>query len=62
MCTALYRSCHPNAPLVSEVIGLDLREVKKGDERIEILQKEMASRGYLVFRKQGVYTGDEQVL
>jgi taurine dioxygenase len=47
----------------AEVFGLDLRGTSKGkdNELLQVLQKEMASRGYLVFRGQGVLSGDEQV-
>lgn len=49
--------------LGAEVLGLDLRSTSKGkdDELLQVLQKQMAARGYLVFRGQGVLTGDEQV-
>ena len=51
----------PLPVLGAEVSGLDLRVVSKNDQRLPILQKEMSRRGYLVFRGQGVLTGDEQV-
>jgi taurine dioxygenase len=49
--------------LGAEVFGLDLRSTSKDkdDELLQVLQRQMAARGYLVFRGQGVLTGDEQV-
>ena len=38
------------------------RTVTKNSELLPVLQKEMAARGYLVFRDQGILSGDEQVL
>ena len=52
---------HPLSPLGAEVIGLDLRKMKQDSPIIAILQTEMAHRGYLCFRGQGIYDGDEQV-
>jgi len=51
----------PLPVLGAEVTGLDLRAVKKDNHLLPVLQKEMAARGYLVFRGQGVLSGDEQV-
>mmetsp|Transcript_103642 Transcript_103642/g.167138 ORF Transcript_103642/g.167138 Transcript_103642/m.167138 type:complete len:342 (-) Transcript_103642:352-1377(-) len=47
--------------LGAEIIGLDLRKTHKDSKLVPVLQKEMAARGYLVFRGQGVLSGDEQV-
>ena len=46
--------------LGAEVVGLDLRSTKDS-EIVTVLEQQMASRGYLVFRGQGVMSGDEQV-
>lgn len=42
-------------------MGLNLKSTKKDSPLLPALQKEMARRGYLVFRGQGVLSGDEQV-
>lgn len=47
--------------LGAEVTGLDLRTVKPDSKLLPVLEREMAARGYLVFRGQGVLSGDEQV-
>ena len=47
--------------LGAEVSGLDLRNTSRNSPLLPVLQKEMAARGYLVFRGQGVLSGDEQV-
>ena len=48
--------------LGAEVRGLDLRSIKDGSHpAMPVLQSVMADRGYLVFRDQGVLSGDEQV-
>ena len=51
----------PLAVLGAEVIGLDLRTTKKDSKVLPVLEKVMATRGYLTFRGQGVLSGDEQV-
>ncbi|KAJ1414814.1 hypothetical protein B484DRAFT_163713 [Ochromonadaceae sp. CCMP2298] len=48
--------------LGAQVTGVDLRQADSIDvEVIEALQQEMSTRGFLVFKEQGVLTGDEQV-
>lgn len=47
--------------LGAEVSGLDLRHTTRNSPLLPVLQKEMAARGYIVFRGQGVLSGDEQV-
>ena len=54
----------PLEPLGVRVTGLDLRETKyehKPPEVWKALEYEMANRGFLVFKDQGVLTPDEQV-
>ena len=51
----------PITPCGAAVRGLDLRRKDIGDDVLVALQAEMASRGFLVFKQQGVYSGDEQV-
>lgn len=50
----------PIAPLGAAVRGVDLRS-KPPDDVLEALQSAMATRGFLVFKDQGVLSGDEQV-
>jgi len=45
----------------AEVRGLNLRNVDKNHPAVPTLQSVMAARGFLVFRGQGVLSGDEQV-
>jgi hypothetical protein len=47
--------------LGAEVFGMDLRSTPQDSEVLAVLQEEMARRGYIVFRDQGVLSGDEQV-
>lgn len=47
-------------PLGAAVKGLDLRK-KPPEPVLEELQSQMATRGFLVFKDQGVLSGDEQV-
>lgn len=47
-------------PLGASVRGLDLRE-QPPEEVLQALQSMMADRGFLVFKDQGVLSGDEQV-
>jgi taurine dioxygenase len=47
-------------PLGASVRGLDLRQ-KPSEEVVNALQTAMATRGFLVFKDQGVLSGDEQV-
>ena len=47
-------------PLGAAVRGVNLREKPK-EEVLEALQSAMAIRGFLVFKDQGVLSGDEQV-
>mmetsp|Transcript_104978 Transcript_104978/g.169092 ORF Transcript_104978/g.169092 Transcript_104978/m.169092 type:complete len:386 (+) Transcript_104978:2-1159(+) len=51
----------PLEVLGAEVFGMDLRTTPRDSELLPVLQKEMAARGYIVFRGQGVLSGDEQV-
>merc|ERR1712196_356273 len=49
--------------LGAAVEGVDLSKPKEiNREIIETLEKEMSQRGFLVFKKQGVLTGDQQVV
>ena len=48
------------SPLGAAVRGLDLRS-KPSEPVLKELQSVMASRGFLVFKDQGVLSGDEQV-
>lgn len=48
-------------PLGASVRGLDLRRRDISEDVLDALQSEMADRGFLVFKDQGEYTGDEQV-
>lgn len=50
----------PLEPLGAQVSGLDLR-TQPDEDVLEALQLEMAARGFLVFKGQGVLSGDEQV-
>lgn len=50
----------PLAPLGAAVRGLDLRS-RPSDAVLRALESAMATRGFLVFKDQGVLTGDEQV-
>ena len=47
-------------PLGAAVKGCDLRN-KPSEEVLQTLQSVMATRGFLVFKEQGVLSGDEQV-
>ena len=51
----------PLEPMGAEVSGMDLRTVARDSPLLPLLQAEMAKRGYLVFRAQGVLSGAEQV-
>eukprot|EP00933_Yihiella_yeosuensis_P068754 TRINITY_DN7471_c0_g1_i2.p1 TRINITY_DN7471_c0_g1~~TRINITY_DN7471_c0_g1_i2.p1 ORF type:complete len:379 (+),score=51.97 TRINITY_DN7471_c0_g1_i2:85-1221(+) len=53
-------SITPISPMGSRVVGFDLRS-QAPEAVLQLLQKEMASRGFLVFAGQGVLSGDEQV-
>ncbi|CAJ1376753.1 unnamed protein product [Effrenium voratum] len=53
-------SIAPIEPLGARVTGLDLRTTPP-EEVLNILEQEMANRGFLVFGDQGVLSGDEQV-
>jgi taurine dioxygenase len=48
------------SPLGAEVRGINLRQ-KPPEPVLEVLESAMAIRGFLVFKDQGVLTGDEQV-
>mmetsp|Transcript_34593 Transcript_34593/g.67727 ORF Transcript_34593/g.67727 Transcript_34593/m.67727 type:complete len:360 (+) Transcript_34593:153-1232(+) len=49
-------------PLGANVTGVNFRELDKvSPEVVELLQQEMSRRGFLVFKDQGVLSGDEQV-
>eukprot|EP00325_Prymnesiales_sp_UTEX-LB-985_P025672 CAMPEP_0174716790 /NCGR_PEP_ID=MMETSP1094-20130205/24766_1 /TAXON_ID=156173 /ORGANISM="Chrysochromulina brevifilum, Strain UTEX LB 985" /LENGTH=326 /DNA_ID=CAMNT_0015916613 /DNA_START=30 /DNA_END=1006 /DNA_ORIENTATION=- len=50
----------PLTPLGAAVRGLDLRKTPS-EEVLHALESVMADRGFLVFKKQGVLSGDEQV-
>jgi len=50
----------PIEPLGAAVRGLDLRKEPDADV-LQALQEEMAERGFIVFKGQGILTGDEQV-
>ena len=52
----------PIVPCGASVRGLDLRTDDIDDDVLTMLQAEMASRGFVVFKEQGVMTGDEQVV
>ena len=47
-------------PLGAAVKGCDLRN-KPSEEVLQALQSVMATRGFLVFKEQGVLSGDERV-
>ena len=49
-----------NASFGAEVIGLNLRQ-RPNPAVLEALQQQMAERGFLVFRGQGVLTPEEQI-
>ena len=48
------------SPLGAEVRGIDLRQ-KPSEPVLAVLESAMATRGFLVFKDQGVLSGDEQV-
>ena len=48
------------SPLGAEVHGIDLRK-KPPESVLKVLESAMATRGFLVFKGQGVLDGDEQV-
>eukprot|EP00306_Pavlova_sp_CCMP459_P001667 CAMPEP_0185176054 /NCGR_PEP_ID=MMETSP1139-20130426/27737_1 /TAXON_ID=298111 /ORGANISM="Pavlova sp., Strain CCMP459" /LENGTH=433 /DNA_ID=CAMNT_0027741803 /DNA_START=9 /DNA_END=1311 /DNA_ORIENTATION=+ len=50
----------PLEPLGAAVRGLDLRKQPREDV-LDTLQREMAERGFVVFKDQGVLSGEEQV-
>jgi len=50
----------PIYPLGAAVYGCNLRSTPS-DEILDALQTAMATRGFLVFKEQGILTGDEQV-
>ena len=58
-CGALLRPI-ANASFGAEVIGLNLRQ-RPDPAVLEALQQQMAERGFLVFRGQGVLTPEEQI-
>lgn len=51
----------PIIPLGANVKGVDFKKKDLPEEARELLEKEMATRGFLVFKNQGVLSGDEQV-
>jgi hypothetical protein len=46
-------------PMGARVEGIDLRTKQPPSEVIQVLQDEMAERGFIVFGGQGVMTGDQ---
>ena len=50
----------PLSPIGAEVRGIDLRQ-KPPEQVLSVLESAMAVRGFIVFKEQGILSGDEQV-
>jgi taurine dioxygenase len=50
----------PIEPIGASVSGFNMRS-RPDEETLVALQQEMATRGFLVFKDQGILSGDEQV-
>ena len=47
--------------LGAEVAGVDLRTMAQDSKLVPVLEEIMAEQAFIVFRDQGVLSGDEQV-